>query len=143
MFMQGKVRETVIDAVEGAAAAQADIVSLAAVEIALRHRLLEGRIFQPILDILRDFDSADAPNSASQLLPSPFLHQTLTACSWFDDLPCSVIERLFSIRCEAHMFVQLALASACACATVSDWRRAHCFVFFLRCFTICVALPMQ
>jgi hypothetical protein len=102
VFAQGKVREIVIDAIEGAAAAQSDSVSLAAVEIALRHRLLEGRVFQPILDILRDFDSADASNSAS-LLSSPFLQQTLTACSWFDDLPCSVIERLFSLRCEAQM----------------------------------------
>jgi hypothetical protein len=74
-----------------------DSVSIAAVEIALRHRLLEGRLFQPILDVLRDFDAADVI-SEPQLSATPLLQQTLRACSLFDDLPCPVIELLFSIR---------------------------------------------
>lgn len=87
-----------VDAVEGAASVSPDSVSLAAVEIALRHRLLQDCAFQPILDILRVFNSADTANSASQLELTPFLQQTLATCSLFDNLPCSIIELLFSIR---------------------------------------------
>ena len=46
------MRETIVQAVEAAAAAMPDNISLVAVEIAHRHRLLQGQEFQPVLEIL-------------------------------------------------------------------------------------------
>jgi hypothetical protein len=93
--MQGKVREILSEAVEGASFVLPDIVSLAAVEIALRHRLLDGHAFQPILTILQHVDSLAAESESSS---SPLLQQALTACTMFDSLPSSVMEHLLSIR---------------------------------------------
>ncbi len=95
---QGKVRELITSAVEGSAAVLPDVVSLAAVEIAVRHRLLDGQLFQPILAILQIFDAQDSPISESQLISLPLLHQCLTTCTLFDNLPSSIIEHLLRIR---------------------------------------------
>ena len=96
--IQGKIRALCIDAVEGCAAAQSDNVSLAAVEIAVRHRLLEGQLFQPILAILQSFESEDSALIKPQAAPSPLLQQCLTTCSMFDNLPSSIVALLLSLR---------------------------------------------
>jgi hypothetical protein len=96
------VRETIVQAVEAAAAAMPDNISLVAVEIAHRHRLLQGQMFQPVLEILRGFDLDDFLVSDLQLMPSSLLMQTIAACSAFDNLPCSIVEHLLSLRSYAQ-----------------------------------------
>jgi len=91
------VREIIVQAVEAAAAAVPDSVALVAVDIAHRHRLMQGQVFQSILEILRSFDLGDSALSESQLVASSLLMQTVAACSSFDDLPCSIVEHLLSI----------------------------------------------
>ncbi len=92
----------IVSAVEGSAVVLPDIVSLAAVEIAVRHRLLEGQLFQPILAILQTFNAGDSIISESQLISLPLLHQCLTTCTLFDNLPSSIIEHLLRIRCRSR-----------------------------------------
>jgi hypothetical protein len=98
-YLQGNVRVLIADAVEGSATVTPDVISLHAVEIAVRHRLLDGSMFQPLLAILQDFDSRECVVAESEILSSPLLRQLLSTCSLFDNLPCSIVEHLLSIRC--------------------------------------------
>ncbi len=108
------MREIIVQAVEAAAAAVPDSVALIAVDIAHRHRLMQGQVFQSILEILRSFDLGDSAVSESQLVASSLLAQTVAACSSFDDLPCSIVEHLLSIRCDVYFMKSFQLSQSYA-----------------------------
>ena len=108
-YLQGNVRALIVDAVEGSATVTPDIISLHAVEIAVRHRLLDGSIFQPILAILQHFDGGECVVAESEIISSPLLRQSLSTCSLFDNLPCSIVEHLLSIRCLPYICLCFAL----------------------------------